>query len=297
MGTVTYGWSFPPNVSANGAVVDQLITIMHWFMAALFVGWGLFFLYCLFRFRARPGHKASAELPKTKFPKFLETGVVLFEAAILVGLSYPAWYKLKNDLPPADKAVNIRIVAQQFVWNIHYPGLDAVFGKTDPKLVSDSNPLGLDPNDPKGKDDIITLNQLHFPVHKPVIAQLTSKDVIHSFFVPVLRVKQDAIPGMTVPIWWEAKDTGNFEIACAQLCGNGHTIMRGFVSIDTPEQYDAWIKEQEAELNPPPATPPPETLAKTSETLPGTSPETSKAAAPQGTREGETGPDGQVIVK
>lgn len=253
METVTYGWWFPPDVSAHGAIVDQLINIVHWFMAALFVGWAVFFIYCLVRFRARAGHKASYDIPHSKLPKMLEIGVVLFEAAVLIGLSYPAWSRLKNDLPKAEDSINLRIVAQQFAWNIHYPGPDGVFGKTEPKFVSDSNPIGLDLNDPAAKDDVTTLNQLHFPVHKPVRAILTSKDVIHSFFVPVLRVKQDAIPGMSVPIWWEAKDTGQFEIACAQLCGNGHTLMRGFVSIDTPEQYDAWMKEQLAQLTPPPA--------------------------------------------
>lgn len=255
MENVTYGWWFPPNVSAHGAIVDQLINIMHWFMLVLFVGWGIFFIYCLVRFRAREGHKASHELPHTKTPKYLEIGIVIFEAVILVGLSYPAWSKLKTSFPPEDKSLVIRIVAQQFAWNIHYPGPDGVFGNTDPKFLSDSNSIGLDPNDPNGKDDITTLNQLHFPVNKPVIARLSSKDVIHSFFIPVLRVKQDAVPGMVIPIWWEANKTGQFEIACAQLCGNGHTTMRGFVSIDTPEEYDAWVKEQLAQLAPPTTQP------------------------------------------
>ncbi len=251
-----YGWGLPPNLSMHGAIIDQIIHIMHWFMAALFIGWGAFFIYCLIRFRQRPGHTASAAEPTTKFPKVLEIGVVLFEAAILIGLSYPAWSKLRTDFPKESESTNLRIVAQQFVWNIHYPGRDGIFGKTDPKLISDSNSLGLDPEDLNGKDDIITLNQLHFPVDKPVLATLTSKDVIHSFFIPVLRVKQDAIPGMKVPIWWQAKGTGQFEIACAQLCGNGHTIMKGYVSIDTPEEYKTWMAEREAELAPPPAASP-----------------------------------------
>ena len=247
-----YGWWLPPNVSAHGAIIDQIIIIMHVFMIALFVGWGLFFVYCLVRFRQRPGHRASHEIPHSRLPKFLEVGVVIFEAVVLVGLSYPAWSKLRTSFPAKETSTNIRIVAQQFGWNIHYPGKDGVFGRTDPKLVSDSNTIGLDLNDPRAKDDITTLNQLHFPVDKPVIANLTSKDVIHSFFIPVLRVKHDAIPGMNVPIWWEAKQTGQFEIACAQLCGNGHTTMRGFVSIDSPEEYAAWMAEKEKELEPAP---------------------------------------------
>lgn len=247
-----YGWWLPPNFSANGGVIDQIIILLHVFMVALFVGWGLFFVYCLIRFRQRPGHKAAHDNPHSKLPKFLEIGVVLFEAAILVGLSYPAWSKLKTAFPKKEDATNIRIVAQQFAWNIQYPGKDGVFGRTDPKFVSDSNPIGLDMNDVNAKDDITTLNQLHFPVNKPVLAELSSKDVIHSFFIPVLRVKQDAIPGMKIPMWWQASKTGQFEIACAQLCGNSHATMKGFVSIDTPEEYAAWVAEREKELAPPP---------------------------------------------
>lgn len=251
MNEIKYGWWFPPNVSTFGAGVDRLIVVVHWFMLVLFVGWGIFLVYCLIRFRKRDGHKATYESSHSKLPKFLEVGVAIFEAILLIGISYPIWSKIRYELPPEKDSMLIRIVAQQFVWNIHYPGRDGVFGKTEPQLISDGNPLGLDPNDPAGKDDIITVNQLHFPVNKPVIAKVTSKDVIHSFSIPVLRVKQDAIPGMMVPVWWEASQTGQFEIACAQLCGVGHTLMRGFVSIDTPEEFQKWMAEQEAELAPP----------------------------------------------
>jgi len=251
-----YGWGFPPDVSTYGAVIDHLIIVIHWFMLVLFVGWGIFFVYCLIRFRQRPGHKASYESAHTKFPKFLEVGIALFEAFLLIAVSYPVWSKLRYQLPEEKDSLVIRIVAQQFVWNIHYPGKDNVFGKTDPKLISDSNPLGLDMTDPASADDIVSVSQLHIPVNKPVIAKLSSKDVIHGFSIPVLRVKHDVIPGMVFPIWFQAKETGQFEIACAQLCGVGHTLMRGFVSIDTPEQYDAWMAEQVAQLIPPPAATP-----------------------------------------
>lgn len=240
-----YGWGLPPNLNTYGAGVDQLIIVLHWFMFALFTGWGIFFIYCLIRYRQRPGHKASYESAHSKLPKYLEVGVALFEAALLVGVSYPVWSKLRYDIPAEKDATLIRVVAQQFVWNIHYPGKDNTFGRVDPKLTNDSNPLGLDANDPAAADDVITVNQLHFPVNKPVIAKLSSKDVIHSFSIPVLRVKQDAIPGSVIPLWWEANQTGNFEIACAQLCGNGHTIMRGFVTIQTQEEFDTWLGEQE----------------------------------------------------
>ena len=245
-----YGWTLPPNLSTYGGEIDRLIVVVHWFMAALFVGWGLFLIYCLIRFRRRPGHPAEHESTRSKVPKLIEIGVVVFEAFLLVGLSFPVWSKYRNQFPPESESLVVRVVAQQFVWNIHYPGRDGQFGKTDTRWLSDSNPLGLDPSDPAARDDIISVNQFHFPVGKPVIVRLSSKDVIHSFSIPVLRVKQDVIPGMTIPVWFEATATGQYEIACAQLCGVGHTLMRGFVSIDSPEAFDAWMTEQEAALVP-----------------------------------------------
>lgn len=250
-----YGWGLPPNLSTYGASIDRLIVVVHWFMLVLFVGWGLFLLYCLIRFRQRPGHRASYDSSHSKIPKFLEVGIALFEAFLLVGLSYPVWSKVRNEFPPVNESLVVRVVAQQFAWNVHYAGPDGVFGRTDPSLVSESNPVGIDHADPAAKDDIVTLSQFHFPVGKPVIVHLSSKDVIHSFFIPVLRVKQDAIPGMTIPIWFEAKQTGQYEIACAQLCGVGHSLMRGMVFIDTPEAFTAWVAEQEAEINPPTTQP------------------------------------------
>lgn len=245
-----YGWGLPLNISTYGQAIDDMIILVHWFMALLFIGWGIYLIYALIRFRQRPGHKASYESAHSRVPKLVEIGVVVFEIFLLVGLSFPVWNAYRTEFPPKEEALEIRVIAQQFVWNIHYPGRDNLFGKTDSALITDVNSLGLDESDPAGKDDIITLNQLHFPVNKPVIANITSKDVIHSFSIPVLRVKQDAVPGMVVPVWFEATKTGQFEIQCAQLCGVGHTMMRGFVSIDTDEEFETWFREQESFLAP-----------------------------------------------
>lgn len=253
MEDLVYSWWFPPNLSTYGGEIDRLIVVTHWFMAALFVGWGIFLVYCLIRFRGRPGHLASYESTKSKIPKLVEAGVVIFEAFLLLGLSFPLWSTYRNQLPSPENSLVVRVVAQQFVWNIHYPGRDRQFGRTDSGLVSDANPLGLDLTDPSARDDIVTVNQLHFPVNRPVLIYLSSKDVIHSFSIPVLRVKQDTVPGVTIPVWFQAKATGQFEIACAQLCGVGHTLMRGFVSADTEEAFEAWMREQEALLEPPAA--------------------------------------------
>jgi cytochrome c oxidase subunit 2 len=247
-----YGWWLPPDVSVHGAKIDQLINVIHWFALALFVGWGAFFVYCLIKYRARPGHTALYAPVKAVATKYIEAFVVIIEVFLLFGLSTPVWLAYKNQAPDEKSAQHIKIVAEQFAWNFHYPGKDGKFGATKPELISADNPMGLDPDDAAGKDDIITVNQLHIPVHKPVTVDVSSKDVIHSFNIPVLRVKQDTIPGQSIPVWFEATQTGHFELACAQLCGLGHYRMRADVLIDSPEDYAKW----EAENAPPPAEAP-----------------------------------------
>jgi cytochrome c oxidase subunit 2 len=131
-------------------------------------------------------------------------------------------------------------------WNAHYPSADGQFGRTDIKLVAAENPLGLDRSDPAAKDDFNSVNQLALPVNKPVIIHLSSKDVIHSFSLIQMRVKQDTIPGESIPVWFTPTQVGDWEINCSQLCGLGHYRMRGFYSIKTQDAYDAWLKETAA---------------------------------------------------
>lgn len=244
--TGNYGPHLPPNIANIKAqpyahTVDKLINWLHVFMVLLFVGWGSFFVYCLVKFRQRAGHKAETKPIKAKVSKYAEVGVAVFEAFLLIGLSIPAWASVKNDFPSEDKnPQHVRVLAEQFQWNFHYPGPDGIFGRTSPQFLDTaSNPLGLDPSDPHGKDDIYA-TQLHVPLNRPVIADITSKDVIHSFFIPVLRIKQDAIPGMRIPIWFEAGQTGNYEIECAQLCGNNHYSMRALMVVQDEAAFDKW---------------------------------------------------------
>lgn len=245
-----YKWlPLPPDFSQHGYQIDRLIIYIHYLMFALFIGWGIFFVYCLFRFRQRDGHKAQYEPIKGKISKYVEIGVIVVEAVLLIALSIPAWASYKN--PPVDDkdALILHVVGEQFAWNFHYPGPDGIFGRTDPKLADNqNNSLGLDPNDPNGKDDIVSLNEMHFPVNKNVILYISSKDVIHSFWINVLRVKQDAVPGMRIPIWFRATQTGVFDISCAQLCGLGHYRMRGAAYIDTDADFNKWVSDRESEL-------------------------------------------------
>ncbi len=202
----------PPMLSEHGGQIDNLISILHIFMAILFVAWGVFLTYTVIRFRARAGHKAEYHPVKGKASKYAEVGIALFEAFLLLGLSMPVWAEYKNNPPTADNRVEIRAIGEQFQWNFHYPGPDGVFGRTNAKFIdAASNTVGLDPDDPAGKDDIQTIGEMHIPVGKPIYVRVSSKDVIHSFAIPTMRVKQDCIPGMEIPIWFTAKEDATTE--------------------------------------------------------------------------------------
>jgi cytochrome c oxidase subunit II len=239
--TGSYGYWLPMDISAHGAPIDRLMAILHWFMLLLFVGWGIFYVYCLVKFRARAGHVASYAPVKAIFTKYIEVAVVVVEVFLLFGLSTPVWFKYKGE--PGAASNRMRLVAEQFAWDFHYPGKDGKFGRTDASLISSENPVGLDLEDPAAKDDIVNVNQMHVLLNKPTVVEITAKDVIHSFNIPVLRVKQDAIPGQRVPVFFEATQTGHFELACAQLCGLGHFKMRADVLVDSPADYAKWESE------------------------------------------------------
>jgi len=235
----------PPDYSAHGGDIDRMIVDAHWMMLVLFVFWGCFFVYALFRFRAGRHPKAQYAGLRSRWPLYTVAIVGVVELFDLFGLSIPAWAKWASPLSATSAPLEVRIIGEQFAWNVHYPGVDGIFGKSDIKLVNADNPLGLDPSDPHGKDDIIGLNELHLEVNRPVLIHITSKDVIHSFSLPVMRVKQDAIPGMDVSIHFtpvKANATGEWEIACAQLCGLGHYRMRGQLFVHTTEDFAAWAQ-------------------------------------------------------
>jgi cytochrome c oxidase subunit 2 len=239
----------PLDASAHGYQIDDMIGLVHVLMALLFVGWGIYFVYALVRFRRSKHPRADYVGAKGKTSTYVEGGVAVFEAVLLIGFAIPLWSSVVNDIPPTEGSTVVRVVAEQFAWNIHYPGDDGIFGRTDINLITAENPLGLDRSDPAAMDDIFTINQMNIPIDKPVVAFLTSKDVIHSFAIPVMRVKQDVIPGERATVWFEPKIAGEYEIACAQLCGLGHYRMRGFVTVMTHEEYKEWLEEEAAYLD------------------------------------------------
>ena len=246
----------PVAASAHAGEIDQMLVLVHWLMFVLFIGWGAFFVFVLVRFRRGANPSASYVGAKGKFAKSTEVAVALIEVVLLVFYAIPAWAKRVTQFPSGSDAVIVRVVGEQFAWNVQYPGADGKFGRTDPKLVSADNPLGLDRKDPDAKDDVTTINQLNVPVNHPVLVHLSSKDVIHSFGLYEMRIKQDAVPGLEMPVWFVPTVTTadmrkqlnnpmfDYEITCSQLCGLGHYRMRGFINVLSDADYQKWMAEQ-----------------------------------------------------
>jgi cytochrome c oxidase subunit 2 len=241
----------PVQASTHAGEIDNMIAIVHWLMFVLFIGWGIYFVYVMFRFRKGANPKASYAGAKGKISKGLEVGVVIAEIVLLLFYAIPAWAKRVKQFPAESEAVVVHVIAEQFAWNVHYPGPDGKFGRTKAELVSADNPIGLDRSDPDAKDDVTTINQLNLPIDRPVLVHLSSKDVIHSFGLYEMRVKQDAVPGLSIPVWFIPNRVGEYEITCSQLCGLGHFRMRGFVTIQSDADYRSWMADQLKQLTAP----------------------------------------------
>ncbi|MGV3774746.1 MAG: cytochrome c oxidase subunit II [Verrucomicrobiales bacterium] len=235
----------PPLTSVEGAGVDKMILFVHYLMGALFIGWFAYFLYVIFRFRNTKNPRANAAGVQSHASSYLEVAVAAIEGVLLIGMAIPLWAKAADGFPPDEKSTVIRVIAEQFQWSARYPGPDGKFGKQDFRLVSPQNPLGIDPADPLGADDATsTMNDIVVPVNKPVIAHISSKDVIHSFQIKPMRVTQDAIPGMSIPIWFTPNRVGEYMITCAQLCGNSHYYMKGFFRVVSQDDFNTYISER-----------------------------------------------------
>lgn len=248
-----FDWlNLPQLASRHGEDVDHLLQAVHFAMLLLFAGWIGYLLFALWRFRAKRNPRANPAGVKTIVFVLVIGIVVVEEAVTLFGVAIPLWNKNLADFPDEKQATVVRVAAQQFTWNARYPGKDGKFGAQNPKLISAGNPFGYVPGDEAGKDDVVPpLKDIRVPLEpidadgdgeqdvdsfgqpqfKPVIIHLTSQDVIHSFKVLPLRVCQDAIPGMSIPIHFMPTREGKYVITCAQLCGNGHATMIGWLTV------------------------------------------------------------------
>jgi len=212
----------PEAVTTTAPEIDRLFYIVLAITGTIFLLVQSTLLVFLVRYRQRPGRRAGY----THGHVVVEIVWTVIPALILIYLaahSQQVWATVRGTPPPPD--LEVEIVAEQFAWNIRYVGADGVLHSAD---------------------DLTTINQLHLPVGQTVLLHLTSKDVIHSFFVPQFRVKQDAVPGLTGRLWLAATKTGQFEIACAELCGLGHYRMRGFLTIESPEAFHEWLATTQA---------------------------------------------------
>ena len=219
-GALPFWMQLPPGISSYSARIDGLFRLILWITGVIFVVVEALLVYFAIRYRHREGRKAHYTHGNNRL-EVIWTILPAIICVVLALLSRRTWAEIKQQMP--EDALPIEITAEQFAWNIRYAGADGRFGTSD---------------------DVVTLNQLHFPVGRPVVVTLRSKDVIHSFFLPEFRVKQDAVPGMSTRIWFDAMRTGNWEIACAELCGLGHYRMKGFVTVESSEDFQKWLAEQ-----------------------------------------------------
>ena len=234
-------WWMTELASVHGIAIDRVFSITLVIAGVLFVLLQLVLAFLVVKFRERAERKAQYWVKPRLEKRFaLYAGIVIFSVDItLFVLGDSEWFKAWGVAP--DDAVIVEATSEQFAWNFRYPGGDGVFGKTDPLLISTANTLGIDSADKASADDVLSINQLHLPEGRPVKLRLRSKDVIHSFFLPNLRVKQDTVPGMQIDIWFIPAKSGQFEIACNQLCGLGHYRMRAFLTIESSEAFNNWL--------------------------------------------------------
>lgn len=235
----------PENYSAHGGQVDHMIDVVHWFMIALFVGWTLFFLYCLFRFWHKNSPKACYVGVRSHLSTHLEVGVIIIEAVLLLGFAFPLWADRTDDWKDVQERdpVRVRVIGWQFGWTYHYPGADGKFGRNDPDLISGSNDLGIDYSDPNALDDF-TSPILKLPKDRPAVLNIGSKDVIHNYAIKPMRIQQDAIPGREIPMWFTPVKTLETYVVCGQLCGEGHGNMVGTLEVVPAADYDSWFEGQ-----------------------------------------------------
>jgi len=234
----------PPLASDHGAGIDRMLHYLLFSVGVLYVIGNGVLGYIVWRFCRQGGvtlRMASRKAERRWSIIPVAVMLVVAEGGVFV-LGLPVWGKYYGE-PPAD-VLTVEITAEQFAWNVRYAGVDGKFGRTASRLISIDNPLGLDRTDAASRDDVILLNDAHLPVNRPARLRLRAKDVIHSFYVPDFRIRQDMVPGMTIEVWFVPTQTGVFELACSQLCGFGHYTMRGLVTVVSDDEFSAWLTEQ-----------------------------------------------------
>lgn len=237
-------WWFPAPAAADAKVIDHQFSIALWLLGGLFVAGQFVLALVLFRSRIKKPAAYSRGNARWEVSWTLAVTTLFFWLNIS---GERLWSEIKIHQPSANDALQIEVTGVQFQWYFRYPGPDGIFGRTDLRMAkaNEGNPLGLDPEDPAGKDDIVSTS-LVVPVDRDVDMTLRAQDVIHSVFIPAMRFKQDAVPGMDIHAHLKPLQTGTFEIVCSQLCGLGHYRMRAEMRVVSEEDFKEWLKKQEA---------------------------------------------------
>jgi cytochrome c oxidase subunit 2 len=228
-------WWMPPNAAAHGIAVDRLMRWDVGVMAACFLLANILLLWLFLRPRRAPA------APSTWRVELLPLTLLVAIYIVMTVTAEHLWARERFE-GPAPATMRVEVVAQQFQWYFHYPGIDAAYGATQPQLINAAlgNPIGLDPADQHGKDDIVA-SELVLPVNREVDLQLRSLDVIHGFFVPAMRLKQNAVPGSTLHVHFTPVREGTYAILCSQVCGLGHARMQAQMRVVSQSEYDAWL--------------------------------------------------------
>jgi cytochrome c oxidase subunit II len=233
-------WWFTP-IASNWERMDQTVHVTFWVTGIVFVTVNLFMAWAVWKYRHREGQKAHYE-PENKKLEWWLTIVTSVGIAAMLAPGLAVWAKFVT--VPEDAKV-VEVVGQQWAWSYRFPGQDGALGASHNKLVTLDNPFGMDPEDPKGQDDVlVNTPELHLPMNQPVKIVLRSKDVNHQFAVPQFRVKMDMVPGMVTYFWFTPTRTGSFDVLCEQLCGMAHFAMRGRVIVDEQKGFDEWFAAQ-----------------------------------------------------
>ena len=242
-------WWFPKAISEHGPAYDQQFLITIIVVGVAFVAAQAALGYALWRFQDTGGRARAVYSHGNNRMEILWTAITAAIFITLALLGQRVWWNLHMNEAPAD-ANRVRVTAQQFQWNFHYAGPDGKFGRTDPRKISDEsiNYIGLDAADPAAADDSVT-QTLVTQVGRPVELNLNARDVTHSFWVPQLRFKQDAVPGLDVKVHFTPQKVGQYEIACAELCGQQHYKMRSYMLVVPADDYDALVAMPQAQFN------------------------------------------------
>jgi len=247
---IWHPWWLPAGVSAAAAGIDHQFVTTYIVMGVVFV-----LAQCslgLFVWQYRDRGSSSPPVSYSHGNTTMEIVWTVLTAILFVGLNLMGSqiWAAERFAPAASNAVPVEVTGMQFAWYFRYPGADGKFGMTRPKLMDPSSgseaAIGLDTSDPAAKDDVVT-GTMFLPVHRQVDLTLRAVDVIHSFFVPNMRFKQDAVPGLAIHMHFTPEQIGDYEIACAELCGLGHYKMHGMVKVVSQEEFDKWLAAREAE--------------------------------------------------